>query len=310
MLILSRKDVEELLDLDALIDGLADGFVELSAGRASVPPRVAAFTPQGFLGAMPGYVGGVLEAKLVAVFPENAARGVPSHQAVIALFDSTTGEPLAIMDGEYITAMRTAAASALATKMLARDNAAVLAIVGAGVQGRSHLELLPRVRDFTEIRIASRRRDKSVELAEAADATAVEDFENAVRGADVVCLCTNASEPVIDTTWVSPGTHITSVGANRQGGEVDDATVRSALIVVESRVALAPPPAGAYELQRLGPRDVVELGEILTGDHPGRTSRDQITLYKSMGHAMEDAVAAKIVYDRALEAGVGTRVSL
>ena len=310
MLILNRADVEALLDLDVLVDRLTDGFIEVSAGRVSVPPRTAAFASDGFLGAMPGYVGGVLEAKLVTVFPNNPDRGLDSHNALISLFDGATGEPLAVMDGTHITAMRTAGGSALATKTLARSDATILAIVGAGVQGRSHLELVPRVRDFDEIRIASRTHAHAESLAGSKNARAVDDFEDAVRGADVVCVCTDATTPVLDGSWLAPGTHVTSVGASPRGGELDDATIRAGLLVVESRVAFEPPPAGAYELQGLDPNEAVELGEILSGAHPGRTSDDEITVYKSMGHAMEDAMAARLVYDATLDQGVGTSVSI
>lgn len=299
-----------LLDLDLLLECLPEGFIAVSTGQASVPPRVAAFTPGGFLGAMPGYVGDVLEAKLVSVFPGNRERGLESHNALIALFDAETGVPLAVMDGEYITAMRTAVASALATRTLARDDASVLTIVGAGVQGRSHLEGVARVRAFSEMRIASRTLDSAVAVARDTGATPVEGFENAARGADVVCVCTDSESPVIHRDWLDPGTHVTSVGANPRGGELDDGTIRAGLVVVESRVALKPPPAGAFELQGLADEDVVELGEILNGTHPGRTRDDQITVYKSMGHAMEDAVAAKLVYDAALEQGAGTTVAI
>lgn len=310
MLILSRAEVEQLLDPDLLIERLADGFIQVSAGNASVPPRVAAFAPGGFLGAMPGYVANTLEAKLVSVFPGNNERGQPSHHALIALFDPHTGAPLAVMDGEHITAMRTAGASALATRVLAHHDASILAVIGAGVQGRAHLEMVRRVRSFPEVRIASRNYKHAGSLATEVDATPVETYEEAVRGAHVLCLCTNSSTPLITREWLEPGTHVTSVGANPQGGEVDLATVRAGLVVVESRVALQPPPAGAYELQGLDPEEVVELGEVLAGDHPGRTSDDQLTVYKSMGHAVEDAVAASLVYERAVREQVGTHIEI
>ncbi|MEA2461483.1 MAG: alanine dehydrogenase, partial [Actinomycetota bacterium] len=152
MLFISRAEVEQLLDLDALMDALETAFIELSEGRASVPPRVAAFPHGGLLGAMPGYVSGTLAAKLVSVFPKNVDHGRPSHQALIALFDATNGTPLAIMDGTEITATRTACASAVATRALARKDVEILAVIGAGVQGRAHLEAVPRVRRFTEVR--------------------------------------------------------------------------------------------------------------------------------------------------------------
>jgi len=295
LLVLGQDEVERLLDIEVLLDRLERAFIELSAGRASVPPRVAAFTPDGFLAAMPGYVDGVLAAKLVALFP--AAE--PSHQALIAVFDPGTGTPLAVMDGTHITAARTGASSAVATRALAREDARVLTILGAGVQGRSHLDAVRLVRDFEEVRIASRTFEHAQALAEEHGATAVESFEEAVRGADVVCCCTHASEPILRREWLSPGMHVTSVGAALDGPELDPETVRAGLLCVESRVAFEPPPAGSFELQVLDPNDAVELGEVLAGTRPGRADEEQITVYKSMGHAVEDAAAAALVLERA-----------
>ena len=299
MLVLGRDEVERLLDVEVLLGRLERAFVELSAGRASVPPRVAAFTPDGFLAAMPGYVDGVLAAKLVALFPE----AEPSHQALIAVFDPGTGTPLAVMDGTHITAARTGASSAVATRAVARDDARVLTILGAGVQGRSHLDAVRLVRDFEEVRIASRTFEHAQALAEEHGATAVESFEEAVRGADVVCCCTHASEPILRREWLSPGMHVTSVGAALDGPELDPETVRAGLLCVESRVAFEPPPAGSFELQGLDPNDAVELGEVLAGTRPGRADEEQITVYKSMGHAVEDAAAAALVLERASSSG-------
>lgn len=311
LLVLGEAEVRRLLDLDELIDALAGAFVELSAGRASVPPRVAATVlDRGLLGAMPGYVGGVLETKLVSVFPANHEVGLPTHQAVVVLFDDRTGSPLALMDGTHITAARTGAASAVATPVLAREDAATLAVLGAGVQGRSHLEAVTRVRPFREVRVASRTFAHAAALADEFGAKAVASFEEAVRGADVVCACTDASEPVLQRDWLAPGAHVNSVGASRSGPELDEATVRAGLLVVESRVAFQPYPAGAHELQGLDPDAATELGEILAGLRPGRTAGDQITVYKSMGHAVEDATAAGIVYRRARAEGVGAEFDL
>jgi ornithine cyclodeaminase/alanine dehydrogenase-like protein (mu-crystallin family) len=310
MLVLTRAQVRELLDLDLLLDALERAFVELSAGRTSVPPRIAATTELGFLAAMPGYADGVLEAKLVSVFPENTAAGVPCHQATIALFDDQTGTPLALLDGTEITAARTGASSAVSTRALARPDARVLAVLGAGVQGRSHLETVTRVRDFDEVRVASRSAEHAQALAEEVGGVAAGSLEEAVRGADVVCACTDAGEPVLSADWLSPGAHVTSVGASREGPELDRTTVTTGLLVVESRVAFEPYPAGAHELQGLDPDSATELGEILAGTREGRTSPEQITVYKSMGHAVEDAAAAGLVYRRALEERVGTEVEL
>ncbi len=311
MLFLTEADVHRLLDLDLLIESLERAFVELSAGRASVPPRTAARVEgRGLLGAMPGYLDGVLETKLVSVFPGNEAAGLPTHQALIALFDDGTGSPLAVMDGTAITALRTGAASAVATRALAREDARVLAVLGAGVQARSHLEAVGRVRDFAEVRIASRTAAHAEALAAEAGAAVSSSFEEAVRGADVVCACTDAGAPVVRREWLAEGAHVTSVGAAAEGAELDAETVRAGLLVVESRVAFEPYPAGAHELQGLYPESAVELGEVLAGTREGRTSPVQITVYKSMGHAVEDACAAGLVYRRAVELGVGTEVEL
>ena len=307
MLVLSRAEVRRLLDLDELLDALERVFVELSAGRASVPPRIAASTERGFLGAMPGYADGILETKLVSVFAGNHEVGLPSHQATIALFDDETGRPLALMDGTEITAVRTGAASAVATRALAREDAHVLAVLGTGVQARSHFEAVTRVRDFDEVRIASRNPDHAAELS---GGTAFASFEEAVSGADVVCACTDAGEPIFPADSLEPGMHVTSVGASRDGPELDPAIMTAGLLAVESRVAFEPYPAGAHELQGLDPTDAVELGEILAGTREGRSSSEQITVYKSTGHAVEDAAAAGLVYRRALEDGAGTEVEL
>ena len=312
MLYLSRRDVEALLDVDSMLHALKRAFVQLSTGEVSVPPRTAARAQAGLLGVMPGYVKGVaLEAKLVSVFPENHAAGLDSHQALIALFDDRTGTPLAVMDGSYITAIRTGGAAAVAADALAREDSTVLAILGAGAQGWSHLRTLPRVRDFAEIRIASRSAEHAKSLA-ALDAKArvVDGFEEAVRGADVVACCTDAREPVVRLAWLSPGAHVSSVGGTF-GPEVDAETVAASRVFVEWRGVVGnAPPAGAHELQGMDPERVTEVGEVLAQTRPGRQSAGEITLYKSIGHAVEDAAAARLVYDLALEKKVGVELTL
>jgi len=296
MLVLSRSVVEELLDLDALLDALAAAQAELSAGKASLVPRVGAFAGDaGVLGVMPAYAPSAgLGCKLVTLFPANRDR--PTHQAAIALFDPNTGTQLALMDGTYITAMRTAAAAALATRMLARRDARVLAILGTGVQSRSAQEMFPRARDFAEVRVAGRG-----------------EFEQAVRGADVVHATTASPEPVVRFEWLSPGAHVSSVGSTLEGGsELDPAIVeRADVVVVEQRdSAFAPLPAGAPELEPRGRDGVVELGEIIAGSAVGRSSGEQITLYKSVGVAVQDLAAAALVLAAARERGVGQEIEL
>jgi ornithine cyclodeaminase/alanine dehydrogenase-like protein (mu-crystallin family) len=313
LVFLSARDVRELVDLDALRGAVADAFRRFSDGRSSVPPRIFAVAPDGILGAMPVHLADVATAaKLVTVFPGNAERGGESHQALIVVFDSTTGTPVAVMDGTHITAVRTAAATAVGVEVLARPDARVLAVLGAGVQGRSHLDAVTRVRDFGEIRVASRTRAHAEALAsEHPSARAVASFEEAVRGADVVCCCTDAQEPVLRASWITArGVHVASVGGTF-GPELDAATVRAGRVFVEWRGAVTNPPhAGAHDLQGLDPDAVTELGEVLSDRRPGRLSADEMTVYKSTGHAVEDAAAARLVLDRADATGVGIRLTL
>jgi len=313
LLYLSRADVERLLDVDAMLDALGKALVIFSSGITSVPPRAGARVGErGLLGTMPGYVPGVaLEVKLVSVFPGNHHHGLPSHQGVIMVFDEDTGAPLALMDGTYITAIRTGGTAAVAARLLARDDAAVLAILGAGVQGGSHLETFPRIRDFKEIRIASRDQDKARALAARhPSAVVVDSFEAAVRGADVFACCTDAREPILRREWLKPGAHVSSVGGT-WGPELDAATIAAGRVFVEWRgAATNPPPAGAAELQGLDAGSITEVGEVLAGTKPGRLSRDEITIYKSTGHAVEDAAAARLVYDRARAEGAGITLEL
>jgi ornithine cyclodeaminase/alanine dehydrogenase-like protein (mu-crystallin family) len=261
---------------------------------------------------MGGYVPGVaLEVKLVSVFPGNHGHGVPSHQALIALFDEKDGTPVALMDGTHITAIRTGGTAAVAARALAREDASVLAILGAGVQGGSHLETFTRVRNFKEIRVASRDQAKASALAARHPmAHVATSFEEAVRGADVVACCTDARRPVIRRDWLKPGVHVSSVGGTF-GPELDPETVAAGKVFVEWRgAATNAPPAGAHELQGIDTSTITEVGEVLAGTKPGRTSDNDITVYKSTGLAVEDAATARLVYDRALAEGAGVNLPL
>jgi alanine dehydrogenase len=300
VLLLSRSDVDALLDPHALLDAVAEAFQALSAGAVEAPPRQAVKADAGSLLTMAGRrAGSPVAVKLVGVFPGNTALGLDAHPAVIALFDATTGACLALMDGERITALRTAAASALSVRALAREDARVLAIVGSGAQARAHLQLVPLVRDFEEIRLVARDPNAAERLGVRA---------GSVTGADVVCLTTSASEPVL--RLVAPGTHVTSVGFAPPGGELDPALAAHGRLFVETRQAFAPPPAGCAELAGLDPASATELGELLLGRAPGRTSPTEITVYKAMGHIAEDAAAAELVYRAALDTGAGHRIDL
>jgi len=328
MLVLSREEVRELLDLDALIDALADAMADLSAGRASVPDRIAALVPErdALLAAMPGYVPslGALVSKLVSLFPRNAGSAIPTHQAVIAVFDPQTGSPVALLDGTEITAVRTGACSALSVRLLARENASVLAVIGTGVQARSHARAVVRVRPIAQVLIAGRDWRKADALATdlaqdlGVPVRAVESYREALENADVVCATAHALEPVVRRDWLAAGTHVTSVGYNPAGRELDDQTVVDALVCVESRrAALAPVPAGSNDLTQpirdglITPEHVhAELGELVSGTKPGRASAEQITLYKSVGVAVQDAAAAAIVLAQARERGAGRELAL
>jgi ornithine cyclodeaminase len=328
MLVLGRSQVEALLDVDSLIDALAPAMADLSAGRASVPDRVAALVPEhdGFLAAMPGFLPapGVLMTKLVSLFPHNDGVRLPTHQALIMAFDPDTGEPAALLDGTAITTARTGACSALSVRLLAREDATVLAVLGTGVQARSHARAICRVRPIRQIRIAGRDRAKAAALAEElsavleGDVRAVSSYAEALDGADIAAATTHAVEPVIRRSWLTPGVHITSVGYNPAGREIDDATVAEALVCVESRQAvLAPLPAGSNDLL-LPIRDGLitadhvhaELGELIAGSRPGRTTPDQITLYKSVGVAAQDAAATALVLASAREQSIGEEITL
>lgn len=328
MLVLTHAQVEALLDVDALIDALAAAMADLSAGRASVPDRVAALVPEqeGFLAAMPGFVpsSGVLMTKLVSLFPRNAGTGLPTQQAIIAAFDPHTGAPVALLDGTAITAIRTGACSALSARLLAREDASVLAILGTGVQARSHAQAMCRVRPIRQIRIAGRDPAKAALLAAELSAAldidieAVPSYRDALNGADIACATTHAADPVIRRPWLTAGVHVTSVGYNRAGRELDDATVAEALICVESRqAALAAFPTGSNDLL-IPIRDGVitadhvhaELGELVAGTKPGRSTPGQITVYKSVGVAVQDAAAVALVLAAAHQQDIGEQITL
>ena len=325
MLVLSAAEVVSLLDLDALADALQTAMVDLSAGQASVPPRVAALVPgrDAMLAAMPAYLpsAGALTTKLVSLFPRNQNR--PTHQALICCFDPATGTPVAVIDGTYVTAARTAAGSTLATRLLARPGASQVAVIGTGVQARAHARALARLPGVQTVLIAGRDQSKAKALAgelttAGVPAQALASAEDAVRSADVVCTTTHAASPVLLREWLRPGTHINSVGYNNSGeGEVDSATIRDALVVVESRAAaLAPFPAGAVELRRaiehnvIDASHIVEVGQIAAGTARGRTGDTQLTLYKSVGVAVQDAAAAALILAAAQERGAGTHITM
>lgn len=310
MRFLDRTAVLGLLDSDALIDALAIAMADLSAGRASSPPRIAAHAGEaGLLATMPAYCPSlnVLAAKLLTVFPNNAAAGHPVHQALIATFDPATGVPIALMDGDAITAWRTAAGSALSARLLARADAAVLTVLGTGPQAHTHLRLVARVRAFREIRLAGRDPAKVAAVVDALGDLEIRacTLDDALDGADVVCGATSTVEPIVRADRVGDGVHIASVGYIPHGREVDPRLYADALVAVEHRAtAFVPYPVGSNDLveaiqaDSIDPEAVVELGELVAGTRAGRTNERQRTLYKSVGVAVQDAAAAAVVLSR------------
>jgi alanine dehydrogenase len=293
-MVLGEEEIRSLLRMEELIPAMAGALRDLSAGKVEQPLRVVLPVSEhkGFFGVMPAY-GGALGAKLVTFYPNN--QGIHTHHAMIVLFRPETGEPLVTMDGRLITEMRTAAVSAVATDVLARADASVLAILGSGVQARSHLEALRIVRKFREVRVWSPR--KSSEFARQFNIAAAASAEEAVRGADVIVVATSATTPVLLGQWLSPGMHINAVGATRpEWRELDDEALRKARIYVESREAAMKESGDIIAAGHV----FAEIGEVVGGSKKGRTSDEEITLFKSVGVAVEDIVAADLVWRRKL----------
>ncbi|MFI6551386.1 ornithine cyclodeaminase family protein [Streptomyces prunicolor] len=309
VLLLGDADVKRSLAYPELITELRVAFIDLSSGRAHAPAPAIAETDAGDLEALPAATSGALAVKAITVFPGNHNLGLPSHDGLVVLFDRSTGTPIAVIGAGALTARRTAATTAMATDRLRPAGARVLTIVGAGVQAHSHLAALTEMYDYEEIRVVDQHPQAADRLAaEHAGARVVLSREAAVRGADVICLCTSTDRPIIDRSWLTGPVHVNSIGFGA-GPEVDAATIRDARIFVESRArALLPPPSGAHELVGVDPKEVTELGEVMSDPTPGgRCGPEELTVFKSTGNAIEDATAANIVYRNALALGLGAR---
>ncbi len=291
---LDENTIRPLLLLEDLIPAMETALIAFSAGRVTQPVRSIVHVPQhrGFMGVMPAVCGDVMGTKLVNFYPENGALGLPTHQAVIVLFRAVSGEPLAIMDGRLITELRTAAVSAVATKALSPAGASSLAILGSGVQARAHFQALSQIRRFSDVRIWSRNNDNAEALAAEIGAMALTKPEDAVRGADVVVTVTSATEPILQGAWLKPGALVNAVGAvGPTRREVDSDTMRGA-VVVDSREAAA---QESGDILLAGATIYAELGEILAGTKPSPQS--EVIVFKSLGMAVEDLAAAKLVLD-------------
>ena len=321
-LILDERTVASLLRMKDLIPLMRSALAELSSGRARQPVRsVVPLEDRAALYVMPGFASGALAVKAVSLAPRNVERGLPTHLATLLLFDPATGALLAMMDGRLVTEMRTAAVSAAAADALALKGARTLAILGSGVQARSHLEAMSVVRAIERVRVWSPTREHREAFAGETskrwnlDVAATASAEEAVRGAEIVVTVTGSAEPIVRAAWLEPGACVIAVGASRPDArELEGEVVRHARCFVDSRAA-AEAEAGEFLLAiragAIGEDHVAgEIGDVFAGKLPGRTSDDEITLFKSLGQAVEDAAAAKLVYDLATAAGLGTRVQI
>ena len=319
ILVLNQEEVEQLLDMEGCIEAMAEALSSLARGEVHVPLR-AVVRPPGedtFIGLMPAHRGGrapLYSLKTVCVFPDNPRRGLDAHQGTVTLFDGGTGETAAIMNASAITAIRTAAVSAVATRLLAREDARELAILGAGVQARSHLEALRLVRDFDRVRIFSPTTAHAEALAAESGADAVSSAEEAVRGADVVVTATSSPDPVLRREWLAPGAHVNVVGGRPPTmRELDVATVADSAFYVDRRESAeheAFDYRDALEAGVIGADHIRgEIGEVLIGAAPGRSSSEELTVFRSLGLAVEDLAAAEYVVRLARERGVGVEVA-
>jgi len=324
ILVLNHDEVVELLSMKECIALMREALTKLARGEMHQPLRTIVRPPDaaGVMGLMPSYVGGDEAAyglKTVCVFPGNPAKGKDAHQGAVMLFSAETGELLALMNASAITAIRTAAVSAVATDLLAREDASDLAIIGAGVQARTHLKAIAEVRSIRRCRVASRNIEHARRFADEMSGSlafpieAVEMVERALEGADVIATVTSAKEPVVRREWISPGVHLNVVGSSTpHAREVDTATIASAALFVDRRESTLNEAGDYLAAMRegaIGPEHIrAELGEVLTGQKPGRTSHEEITLFKSLGLAVEDLAAANYLYRKAKDSNTGVWV--
>ncbi|WP_051265843.1 ornithine cyclodeaminase family protein [Nakamurella lactea] len=310
-LLLDRAQTRQALIPDRLMAAVSHALVSISRGEDSTPARVAAFTPTGLLGAMPGYVPGLgLAAKLTSVFGVREAAGRTAHRGVVVLFDEDEGRLLAVMDAEAVTAARTAATATVAMQTLARPDAERIAVIGAGAQARAQVGYLAGLGVLSKVVVGARSPEVVRAGARFDESIPVTDIESAVRGADIVLCCTGAHNPVLCREWLDSGVHVGSVGGS-EGWEIDTETLDAGTVFVEWTGAVdCPPPAGAHELQNYPADQVTVIGSVLDGRRPGRTSTADLTVFKSTGHAALDVAAAHTVYVEARRLGIGTSVDL
>ncbi len=323
MIFLNEREVASLLPMGDVLTALEGAFRAQAAKQICMPLRTVATTDGGILGAMPGSIGGesaALGAKLVTFFPGNAATGMHTHQALVALFDPRTGQPQAIMDGRFITEIRTAAASALATRALARPDARVVAILGTGVQARAHMSALREVMHIEELRVWGRTQTKAADLVDFAGkcelrARVATSPSDACHGAGVVCTVTSARDPILASSDIDSGTHVNAVGmSGPTARELPGELMARATIVVDSMDGALNESANiilTMRESRLPAKPALTLlCDVIAGKAPGRRSHDDITIFDSLGIAIEDVACARLVYERAVAGGVGKQLTL
>ncbi len=325
MLILSEKEVQSLAAVEELIPVLERAHIQYSTGKAVMPVRLVVPLPQiqGRITSMPSYLNEdkALGMKVVTFFPNNLKQNLPQILATVMLFSADTGKMIAAMDGNYITAIRTACVSAMATKALANPESRVLGVLGAGVQARAHIRALTQTRKIAQIKVydifeaSARQLQESLEKEIGVKIHVVQSAREAVIGADLLVTVTTAKEPIVKAEWLQPGMHINAVGSHRPDlREIDGATLAGAKIVVDSREAIMAECGDillAIQEKAITANSVhAEIGEVLAGKKPGRTSADEITLYKAVGIAIQDVATAHLIYRKALERNVGTNIEV
>lgn len=328
MLVLTRSDLKRLVPMTEAIELMKVAFTELSAGRAVLPLRTVLEIEPGVSSTlvMPAYLPevGALGFKVISIFTKNPQRGLPTGNAMVCMLDAETGVPAALLNGAFLTALRTGAVSGAATDLLARKDARTLTVVGAGVQGVTQALAVCAVREIDAVTVVYRSDASWTRFMESVERDWPElsgkirgttDVEAAVRGADVICAATTSKTPVFDAAWVKPGTHINGVGSfTPEMQEIPAGTVAQARVIVDHRESILaeggdiiiPLQAGTFGEDHI----VAELGELAAGSAIGRTSDDELTFFKSVGNAVQDIVVAKRAIDRAVKGGIGQEISL
>ena len=325
MLVLSEKEVQSLAEVQELIPALERAHIQYSTGKAVMPVRLVVPLPQieGRITSMPGYLNEekALGMKVVTFFPNNLKQNLPQILATVMLFSADTGKMMAAMDGNYITAIRTACVSAMATKALANPESRVLGVLGAGVQARAHIGALTQIRKISQIKVydifeaSARRLQETLQKEIGVKIDVVQSAREAVQDADLLVTVTTANEPIVRADWLKPGMHINAVGSHRPDlREIDGATLAAAKIVVDSREAIMAECGDillAIQEKAITANSIhAEIGEVLAGKKAGRSRADEITLYKAVGIAVQDVATAHLIYRKALERNVGTNIDV